>query len=154
MTRRHDGLIPLTHDHHHALGRVRRLKLAAGEDGDSRLRSAREFLESFESETIEHFREEEEIVFPLAIWSEDARPLLGTILTQHIEIHAHAARLSEEVAEGHVSEEAVLTLAKALEAHIRLEENRLFPLIERVVADERLSAMPLRRRDRAERLHD
>lgn len=66
--RRHDALIPLTHDHHHALARARRLRLAAAsENGEEQRAAAEEFVEFFEGDSVLHFREEEEILFPLVI---------------------------------------------------------------------------------------
>jgi hypothetical protein len=35
MTRRHDSLVPLSHDHHHALAQARRLERAASMDDES-----------------------------------------------------------------------------------------------------------------------
>ena len=60
--KRHDSLILLTHDHHHALAQVRALRLAATRGGEDRLRQSGEFLDFFETETRDHFREEEEVV--------------------------------------------------------------------------------------------
>ena len=149
MPRRHDGLMPLTHDHHHALAHARRLRLAASEGPDELLREAREFLDFFHNDTLIHFREEEEVVFPLAIEDERAAPLLGRVVMEHLRIHALVARLSEQVTGGNVHPESASDLATALEAHVRVEEKELFPLLEEVVADEELKAISLRPRERS-----
>ncbi len=145
MTRRHDGLMPLTHDHHHALAHARRLRLAAvGEDASALVRHSQVFLDFFHDDTVNHFREEEEIVFPLAVEDGRAKPLLAQAMMEHLQIHALASRLGIEVTESRVTPESATELATALDAHIRFEERKVFPLLEEVVADDQLSAVSLR----------
>ena len=148
MTRRHDGLIPLTHDHHHALAQTRRLKNAAKGDGHDLLGQSRAFLDFFHDETLNHFREEEEIVFPLAVEDGRARELLARALMEHLQIHALVSRLEVEIGKSRVAAESASELATALEAHIRFEEGKVFPLLEEVVAEDRLSEILLRLRAR------
>lgn len=69
--------MPLTHDHHHALAHVRHLRLAADGDAQELLKQSQGFLDFFHEDTLNHFREEEEIVFPLAIGDERASELLS-----------------------------------------------------------------------------
>lgn len=150
MTRRHDSLIPLTHDHHHALAQTRRLRSAAKDNGRALLSQSQAFLDFFDEETVNHFREEEEIVFPLAVSDERAKELLAAVMMEHLQIHALASQLRAEVAGSKVTPECASKLATALEAHIRFEEGKVFPLLENVVADDRLSAISLRPRARGE----
>jgi hemerythrin-like domain-containing protein len=145
MTKRHQGLIPLTHDHHHALAQARRLRVAAMGTDDQRIDQAREFVDFFRGDTINHFREEEEIVFPLAIEDARAAPVLGRVVVEHLRIHALVTCLADEIADGQVSEGAAGKVAAALESHIRFEEGEVFPLLEEVVADERLERLSLSR---------
>jgi iron-sulfur cluster repair protein YtfE (RIC family) len=149
MTRRHDSLIPLTHDHHHALAQTRRLRSAAKDDGRELLGQSQAFLDFFHDDTVNHFREEEEVVFPLAVDDGRAKDLLARVMMEHLQIHALVSRLEVEVAESRVTPESASELATALEAHIRFEEGKLFPLLEEVVADDRLTAISLRLRSRA-----
>lgn len=148
MTRRHDGLIPLTHDHHHALAQARRLKSAAKDGGPELVTQSQAFLDFFHGETLNHFREEEEVVFPLAVEDGRAKELLARAMMEHLQIHALVARLGAEVTESKVTPESASELATALEAHIRFEEGKVFPLLEEVVADDRLSTLSLRPRVR------
>lgn len=148
MTRRHDGLMPLTHDHHHALAHARRLRLAAGGDAQELLRQSQGFLDFFHEDTLNHFREEEEVVFPLAIGDERASELLSRVVTEHLQIHAMVARLAIEVDEAWVHGPTALRLAEALEAHIRLEERKVFPLLEEVISDDQLRGITLGPRNR------
>lgn len=128
--RRHPALIPLSHDHHHALVRARRARLAADADAGERLRAADETVRFFEAETLEHFREEEERLFPLLAGGGDPPTLVVRALTDHCVLHAAIERLREGLAGGEVPPEALRELGERLEAHVRLEERELFPLLE------------------------
>jgi hemerythrin-like domain-containing protein len=150
LTKRHPSLIPLTHDHHHALAQARRLRIAATSSQAELLDRAGEFLAFFRAETIEHFREEEEIVFPLAVHDPRARELLGRVVTEHLEIHALIFRLAAEFSGRDVSAECALQVAQTLETHIRLEEGQVFPLLERVVSESELAEISLASRSRTE----
>jgi iron-sulfur cluster repair protein YtfE (RIC family) len=93
--KRHPSLIPLSHDHHHALVEARRLRRAAEAGDDERRAAVAEFLRFFSSETIRHFRTEEELVFPLLVGQDgDGSELLVRALLEHQRIHALAARSS------------------------------------------------------------
>ena len=141
--------MPLTHDHHHALAHARRLRVAAGGDIEELLQESQTFLDFFRDHTIDHFREEEEIIFPLAIEDERATKLLTQVVTEHLQIHAMVARLAIEIAETRVHVQTATRLAEALEAHIRLEEKEVFPLLEAVVSDDQLRRITLTPRDRS-----
>ena len=134
--KRHDGLIPLTHDHHHALAQARRLERAATGDASERLLQAREFIRFFENDTLAHFREEEERLFPLVIDEEEAQPVLSQAMLEHVGIHRLVNGLRSSVARGDISSASMTCLAQALSVHIHLEEKVLFPMIERLVPQE------------------
>jgi quercetin dioxygenase-like cupin family protein len=124
--KRHPALIALSHDHHHTLVMARRLR-RAGESGDPTSRVA-EFVRFYENVAVPHFREEEEVLFPLVSEQDEARPLVVRALLDHQRLHALAAQLERPAdAQGLVHE-----LATLLEEHVRLEERQLFPLIEQL----------------------
>jgi quercetin dioxygenase-like cupin family protein len=125
--RRDPALVPLSHDHHHALVAARRLRTSGDADA---------FLRFFETESVRHFRDEEERLFPLVAGSEEARPAVVRALLEHQRLHALAARLRD-------GEPVAADAADALEAHVRFEERELFPLLERLLA-ERLAAVDVR----------
>lgn len=133
--KRHDALIPLTHDHHHALAAAKRLGRAAAAGGSDRATGARAFLDFFDADTIGHFREEEEVIFPLAIDAAEAEPVLSRLLLEHVRIHALVTRLRAEVAADQVTSDTPSEIASLLQEHIRQEEKVLFPLIETIAAD-------------------
>lgn len=147
--KRNETLIPLTHDHHHALAQVRQLRLAAkGTNEERRSQSAR-FLGFFHDDTIKHFREEEEIIFPLVIEAAEARESLARAMLEHLGIHSAARSLEHQVEEGTPTPEIMVRLADLLKSHIRFEEMSLFPMIERTVAESELDSVTLSPRDRA-----
>lgn len=136
MTRRHDSLLPLTHDHHHALRNGRALRVAAEGDPSARTEAAEGFLRFFRTESITHFREEEEVIFPLVALHERA-PTAGInrVLNEHVVIHALVRELEAQMEDGEPVGETMLRLAELLKAHVRFEEDELFPLIEELAAD-------------------
>jgi Hemerythrin HHE cation binding domain len=131
--KRHAALVPLSHDHHHALVQARRLR-EAGPAG------ATAFLRFFASETTRHFREEEELVFPLLY--DDEPESLREILLQHHRLRTLALRLR-------AGEDVSGELADLLEAHIRLEERDLFEVIQRAASAEQLAQLGLAPREPA-----
>jgi quercetin dioxygenase-like cupin family protein len=134
--RRHPSLVPLSHDHHHGLVQARRLRREAEGDAVARRAAAAAFLAFFSGETVRHFREEEETLFPLLVAGEDPPPdLLVQALLEHQRIHSLAARLDDALVAGEEPRDLLLELAGVLERHIRLEERRLFPLIEETVPE-------------------
>jgi mannose-6-phosphate isomerase-like protein (cupin superfamily) len=143
--KRHPALVPLSHDHHHGLVQARRLRRAAAEgDGGRRLRAASEFAAFFARETAEHFREEEELLFPLLAGRSDAaQALLAETALQHAEIRALVARLKRSIAAADVEAGLLAGLGELLGSHIRLEERQLFPLAEELVPAKELDALSL-----------
>jgi hemerythrin-like domain-containing protein len=139
MAKRHQALIPLTHDHHHALAQARQMRIASEGTDEQSLEQGRQFLEFFRAHTIEHFREEEEIVFPVVIEDDRARPLLTRAVVDHLEIHALVAGMGREIADGHSTRDSGRAIASHLERHVRFEEGEVFPMLERLASEEQLT---------------
>ena len=135
MSKRHENLIPLTHDHHHALAAARHLQLAAGRDTAGRVAATNTFLEFFGSETVAHFREEEEDIFPLVIDAAEAKDPLVRLLLDHVQIHGLVGRLQAELAGDGPSEDTMTAIASSLQKHIRYEEKVFFPMVESLAPD-------------------
>ena len=139
---RHDALIPLTHDHHHALAHARRLRLAATGSDEERGAEVSAFLDFYRADTLLHFREEEEVIFPLLIDVEEAQEPLSRLMMEHLRIHA----LVHDLEVG-ADPSTMKTLAETLENHIRFEEKTLFPMVERC-AESSLGSVSLAPRSR------
>ena len=148
--KRDAALLPLTHDHHHALAHARRLRIAGQQaDASARLEAAQAFVSFFREQAVAHFREEEELVFPLLLKESDHPPeLLIRALVEHVRMHAMMAELAEAVERGFVEQERLVDFGTLLEAHVRLEERQLFPLIEQTVPEPALRGLPLMPRQR------
>jgi iron-sulfur cluster repair protein YtfE (RIC family) len=139
--KRHRSLLPLSHDHHRALVQVRRLKgVREGSDAGT---VARAFLGFFAEETVRHFREEEELVFPAVLDCPSAREPLVQALLQHERLHALTKLLREALDTGRPITPIMQELGDLLVAHVRHEERCLFPLIEEFVDDSTLAAIEL-----------
>jgi len=135
-------LIPLSHDHHHALKLAQMLRKNAPQmesTPESPFEKARRALEFYESDLVVHFAEEEKILYPFVRGrSKDVDELFKEIFSEH--------KLIKELVEGLSKEETGLEekldlLGKLLESHIRKEERELFPKIQAVFSEEELSKL-------------
>ena len=131
--KRHAALAPLSDQHHHELAHARRLLRAAGAGPEERLAVASAYLDAFFTETVEHFRREEEILFPLYARHAGSSPVLERILREHMELHGLVRTLRAQAAAGEIPPEALRTLGDLLHDHVHLEERELFEEIEHIV---------------------
>jgi hemerythrin-like domain-containing protein len=143
--KRHRRLVPLSHDHHDALVQARRLRRVSEESDASTVAAA--FLRFFAADTVPHFQEEEEFIFPAVVGFDAAREPLLRALFEHERLHALAARLRRSLAERKAITPVMHELGELLVAHVRYEERCLFPLIERLLDDTTLAAIELPSRD-------
>ena len=147
--KRHPALIPLSRDHHNGLVQALRLRRAATDaDASARLVAAREFVEFFRNEERLHLRGEEEELFPLFVRHVQSQPApLREARVQHLQLAGLARKLEIALAAGIVDREPLDAAGELLDAHIRLEERQLFPLIEELVPDDELRRLGLASRD-------
>ena len=147
--KRHPALIPLSRDHDAGLVQAVRLRRAAAEgDASARLAAAGEFVEFFRDEERVHLRDEEEELFPLFLRHVQSQPaLLREARVQHVQLEGFARKLDIAVVAGIVDRETLSAAGGLLDAHIRLEERRLFPLVEELVPDDELRRLGLASRD-------
>ena len=147
--KRHPALIPLSRDHHSGLVQAVRLRRSAADgNASARLAAAREFGEFFRNEERVHLRDEEEELFPLLLRHVASQPApLREARVQHVQLQGFARKLEIAVAAGIVDRETLDAAGALLDAHIRLEERQLFPLIEELVPDDELRGLGLADRD-------
>src|SRR5438874_2527383 len=74
---------------------------------------------------------------------EETQALILAALLDHQRLHALAAQLTVDLAAGTTDPVLMQELGQLLEAHVRLEERQLFPLIEEVLGEERLAGLDL-----------
>ena len=129
---RHSSLVPLSHDHHHGLAlalRCRRQALGQLKPvGVKGLRErAQEFREFFAENLVNHFRAEEEVLFPeISARIPESRDLVDLLVREHEQMRSAIRNLQEEIGLAKL----VFDLGDLLEHHIRKEERELFPLFE------------------------
>jgi len=130
--RRHPALREFSDDHHQGLVRARRLRRAAAGEGEEPVEAARAFVRFFREETEEHFEKEERVLLPVAEASgvSPREPDIRRMLAEHAELRRLVRRLEEEADAGNVRPETLREAGGLLEGHIRLEERRVFPMLE------------------------
>ena len=134
--KRSDELAPLSRDHHHGLFAALTLRRATEADAAA----AREvFLTFWNSEGAHHFRVEEEVLLPAFARRGPAdHEAVVRVLVEHVDLRRRALQLAEDDAPPTA---ALHELGERLKAHIRHEEDVLFPLIERTLPGEELRAL-------------
>lgn len=145
--KRSEELKSLSHDHHHGLVHAHRMQKAAAGDGANPVEdTARAFLEFWQKDASAHFRKEEEVLLPVAArYGEDiGREPITEMLRDHAVIRGLVMGLSDEITGGGVEPETLRTIGERLEAHIRLEERVVFPLIEESLPEAALAEVAAR----------
>ena len=137
----------LSEDHHHALVQARQLRRATEVDvADSAEAAVKGFLDFWQKDTALHFRKEEEVLLPvMARYGGDffSEPFVE-MLEDHARIRGLVMQLSDEVIGGNVRLETLHEIGERLEAHIRLEERVVFPLIEESLPEAALTELTAR----------
>lgn len=139
--KRHKALILLSHDHHKGLLLAQLLKKNAPPykglptDPDGKMNYA---IEAFKSDLTIHFKDEEEILFPLLRnQTTEIDKLIDELLDEHKIIEAGISSLNN-------SDDLVNDLDKigvVLEEHIRKEERILFQKAQSILSDNELSSI-------------
>lgn len=139
MTRRNDALIPLSHDHHHALAQARRLRdVSKMEDLTQRRNLVNDFINFYFGSAIRHFHEEEELFFAPLVDEPRARDHVVRAVSDHLRLHALVRTLKRQLSEGEADPATIGKIAELLTDHVRFEEQQLFPLIEELISADHL----------------
>lgn len=140
--KRHPALRDLSSDHHQGLVHARRLVKAA-ETGVGLEPTARDFLDFWREHTTRHFREEEEVLLPAyARHADPSDPAVVRVLVDHVHIRRLAADLDRLLGAGDSPAGTMRQVGEMLRAHIRHEEDVLFPMIEQALPEHELAALP------------
>ena len=146
--KRHPSLHPLSQHHHYALIQALQMRRAAEAPPEKRdaaiARQADKFVAFWHKTGIIHFREEEEVLLPAYARHTrlDRDPEVMRLLADHAEIRAAVQDFERLRAKKLPIEAATMTrVAKLLHDHVRLEENEVFPRIERALGEKNLDAM-------------
>lgn len=138
IMKRHPALIPLSSDHHQALLLAQLLKknaplykgLPANVNGKMNY-----VLEKYHKELENHFREEEDFVFPF-LKGKDAEldKLISEVLNEHIILKEKILSLTDNTKLAVQLDE----IGNILESHIRKEERILFQKVQDILSDDDL----------------
>jgi hemerythrin-like domain-containing protein len=119
---RDKNLIPLSHQHQHALALCVRIDRASPiADADRAVWQA-EIAQIFQTEIAVHFTAEESVLFPAARRFEELSPLIDELLGDHAALRQFFGTADA----GKMSADGLLEFAQRLSAHIRKEERQLF----------------------------
>ncbi len=135
---RHKAIARLSRDHHRALVQAMAMKRV---DDQSVAGVAAGFVDFFDNDAQRHFEIEEQVLVPMFLefaglgHAEDS--VLGQVLREHAEIRAFVQTLRR----GGAATETVRELGRRLDAHVRLEERRLFPMIQDLLSEEQLDEL-------------
>jgi hemerythrin-like domain-containing protein len=140
--RRHAGLIPLSHDHQHALALCVLTERELGKDGgaDAASRAAAEILRAFDSEILDHFQFEERVLFPMLERLESSAEIVAELKAEHSRMIGLVANLR---AGGEKAD--VLEFCAMLRNHVRKEETVLFERAQDLLSDEQLNEIGYKR---------
>lgn len=131
---RNKHLIPLSHQHQHALAICVRIERASPIPNDDLGAWQNELAQFFENEISAHFAAEEKVIFPAATNFDELKPLVHDLLSDHTDLRAAFAAANAHA----ISSDAVLALERRLSEHIRKEERQLFERMQQLMSAEEL----------------
>lgn len=128
------SLIPLSHDHHHALALCVRVERAVNGAAESAVQSlARLVVSHYDAEMRSHFESEETIVFPALASFEDLRTVIVELLREHRNLEALV-----ELLRSNPELQQLESFTTMLMQHVRKEERVLFEETQRILSREGL----------------
>jgi hemerythrin-like domain-containing protein len=131
---RDKNLIPLSHQHQHALAFCVRLDRALAK-GHADLDAWQEEMASiWEGEIRSHFEAEEKVLFPAAEKYVSLQPLVRQLLSEHATLRDFFDRAKNR----RLGATALKSFGEALSQHIRTEERRLFEECQRQMSAEEM----------------
>lgn len=136
MARRDESIIPLSREHHYGL--LLGLKLRRGFAHSERsaewvAHRVSDVQAFFTGDLQDHFRAEEDVLFPALMGVGEWTALTGELLGEHHLLRQLVEQMG--VASDEERRRLLLEFADGLEKHIRREEDELFPLYERLADD-------------------
>jgi hemerythrin-like domain-containing protein len=146
--KRHSSLHPLSQHHHFALIQALGMRRAAEEPAEKRAqavaRQTEKFVRFWHKSGQVHFREEEEVLLPAYARHTrlDRDSEVMCVLADHAEIRAAVRDFEKRLAaKAPIAADEIARVGKLLHDHVRLEENVVFPRIEKALGEAQLNAM-------------
>jgi|SRR5215472_1660208 len=134
---RNKNLIPLSHQHQHALAlcvRIERASPVSDSDLDS---WQAEVAQHVEHEIRIHFAAEEKVLFPVALKFPELQPLVDELLSEHATLRVDFAKAEART----MSAQDLLAFVQRLSAHIRKEERQLFEGVQERMSRPQLESL-------------
>lgn len=128
--KRHPALVPLSHQHQHALALCVRLRRGQA--------TAEDVRQAFREEIAAHFRAEEGILFPAARAHGVELELVEELLAEHRLMEGQLATLDAG---------GLADFAELLDGHIRKEERRLFESLQSSLSPSDFASLSTRLND-------
>jgi hemerythrin-like domain-containing protein len=132
---RDKSLIPLSHQHQHALALCVRIDRASPIPDADLSAWQSEIAQEFRSEIAVHFAAEEQILFPVAKEFKELSGLVIDLLSEHVVLRGLFSRAESQ----RLSAGELTTFARQLSQHIRKEERQLFEIIQQLLSAKELS---------------
>lgn len=134
---RDKNLIPLSHQHQHALALCVRIERASPIPANNLSAWQAEIAHLCRSEISIHFDAEERIVFPAARRFTELHSVVDELLADHHDLRKEFGRAETRT----MSATDLLTFSQRLAAHIRKEERQLFERLQELLSREELDRM-------------
>ena len=134
---RDQNLIPLSHQHQHALALCVRIDRAIqADDADLQVWQP-EIQQIYEQEVANHFAAEEKELFPAAQRISEMSTLVGELRSEHTSLrHLFALAAARQMTANDLQ-----NFAEKLSAHIRKEERQLFEAMQKMMRPEELTQL-------------
>ena len=137
---RDKNLIPLSHQHQHALALCVRIERASPIADADVVPWQDEIAQQFKLEIAIHFAAEEDVLFPEAKRFEELGLLVENLLSDHADLRARFGVATS----GRMTGNDVLALAQRLSAHIRKEERQLFERLQQLLTGAEMAVVGAR----------
>lgn len=134
---RDNNLIPLSHQHQHALALCVRIERGSPIPGADLAAWQAEIAQIFQSEIRIHFAAEEQVLFPAARKYAELVPLVEELLSDHAWLRAQFGRATTDT----MAPEDIQALAARLSEHIRKEERLLFQHLQERMSIEEMASI-------------
>jgi iron-sulfur cluster repair protein YtfE (RIC family) len=134
---RDKNLVPLSHQHQHALALCVRIERASPIPQSDLAAWQAEIHQLVRNEIGIHFAAEEQVLFPAA----KRLPELIRLVEELIEDHAGLRVIFARAGEQNLSAEQLSDCARRLSSHIRKEERQLFERLQQLMGSEELAAL-------------
>jgi hemerythrin-like domain-containing protein len=134
---RDPALIPLSHQHQHALALCVRIERAPRSTSQELLAWQAEIVSLFEQEIRFHFHAEESVLFPAAERFSELRDLVHDLIHDHTELRAAVERAES----GTMTAPDLKAFAERLAMHVRREERELFEAMQKLFSADELALL-------------